>query len=218
MAMASHHLLTFLTIPLLVTLPGIFYAAAEVYMFPFACSEIKKCDAFLYHVDSIIEKDEVASYYSVDSSTFRPISHGKSPDYLIPVPCSCEDLGNGTKGYFYDAPFTVEEHDTFANVSARIYNGQALQVGGEGKNFNAGETVSMHLLCGCIESQSRTTVTYTVQQGDTLSDIATLLSSNINDIQSLNGNLTADPNVIKTGYVLYVPMPNDRIPAPKKGE
>ncbi|OMO78308.1 hypothetical protein CCACVL1_14496 [Corchorus capsularis] len=191
----------------------------EATMYPFACSDdIKQCNALLYHVDSNIGKDQVGSYYSVDSSTFRPISHGNSKDFLIPVTCSCEDLGNGTKAYFYDATYNVQKDDTFFEVSARIYDGQALQLGGEEHNFNPGNKVTMHLLCGCIESQTKTIVTYTVQRNDTLINIASLLSSNVNDIQSLNGNLTKNPDDILTGWVLHVPMPNDRIPAaPKRG-
>ena len=149
--MASHHLLTCLTLPLLVTLLARI-CTADVSMYPFACSQnIRKCDALLYHINSGLEKEQIASNYSVDPSTFRPISHGYNQDYLIPVPCSCEDIGNGTKVYFYDASYTVQENDRFAEVSAHIYSGQVLGVG-EG-NFNTGNKVSMHLLCGCLESQ-----------------------------------------------------------------
>ncbi|XWS63707.1 hypothetical protein CRYUN_Cryun06bG0124700 [Craigia yunnanensis] len=208
--MASHHLLTCITLPILVTLLARI-CAADVSMYPFACSQdIRKCDALL-HINSGLEKEQIASYYSVDPSTFRPISRGNNQDYLIPVPCSCEDIGNGTKGYFYDASYTVQENDMFADVSAHIYSRQALGVGGEEGNFNTGNKVSMHLLCGCLESQSEIIVTYTVQPGD-------VLSANINDVQSLNSNLTFDPDVIFTGWVLYVPIENDRIPAPKRGE
>ncbi|XWS69053.1 hypothetical protein CRYUN_Cryun04dG0146800 [Craigia yunnanensis] len=215
--MASHHLLTCLTLLLLLTLlPRI--CAADVSMYPFACSpDIKKCDALLYHSNSGLEKEQIASYYSVDPSTFHPISHGNNRDYLISVPCSCEDIGNGTKGYFYDASYTVQENDTFEEVSAHIYSGQALEVGGEERIFITGNKVSMHLLCGCLESQSKTIVTYTVQRDDVLSGIATLLSANINDILSLNSNLTRDPDVIDAGWVLYVPVENDQIPGPKRG-
>ncbi|XVF43949.1 hypothetical protein PTKIN_Ptkin02bG0081700 [Pterospermum kingtungense] len=215
--MASHHLLTCLTFPLLVTLLARI-CAADVSMYPFACSQdIGKCDALLYHISSGIEKERIASYYSVDPSTFLSISHGNNQDYLIPVPCSCEDLGNGTSGYFYDASYTVQKNDTFEQVSAQYYSGQALEVGGEEMSFITGNKVTMHLLCGCLESQSKTIVTYTVQPGDVLSSIATLLSANINDIESLNRNLTRDPNVIFAGWVLYVPMQNDRIPKLKTG-
>ncbi|XVE74984.1 hypothetical protein DITRI_Ditri12bG0061500 [Diplodiscus trichospermus] len=215
--MASRHLLTCPILPLLVTLLARI-CAADVSMYPFTCSkDIKKCDALLYHINSSLEKEQIASYYSVDPSSFLSISRGNNQDYRIPVPCSCEDIGNGTRGYFYDASYKVQENDTFLEVSAHFYNGQALEVGGEEKSFIKGNTVSMHLLCGCLESRSETVVTYTVQQGDVLSNIASLLSANINDIESLNSNLTRDPNVIFAGWVLYVPMDNDRIPVPKRG-
>ncbi|XVF85033.1 hypothetical protein PTKIN_Ptkin17bG0086200 [Pterospermum kingtungense] len=213
--MASPHLLV--SLPLWVILLTRI-CVADVFMYPFLCSQgIKTCDAWLYHTNNGVGKNQIASYYSVDSSTFHPISRGKNRDYLIPVPCSCQDLGNGTEGYFYDASYMVQEHDTFVDVSARIYNGQALEVGGEEKTFITGNKVSMHLLCGCQENQSETVVTYTVHQGEVLSDIATLLSANLNDIQSLNSNLTQNPDFIIAGSVLYVPVEKDRIPAIKKG-
>ncbi|XP_022775846.1 lysM domain receptor-like kinase 3 [Durio zibethinus] len=213
--MASHNLLTCIVFPLLLTLLARI-CAAGVSMFP--CSQdIKKCDALLYHINSGPQKKQIASYYSVDPSTFRYISHRNNQDYLIPVTCTCEDIGNGTKAYLYNASYTVQENDTFAEVSTRIYSGQALEVGGEEKSFITGNKVSMHLLCGCLETQSETIVTYTVQPGDVLSDIATLLSVNINDIQNLNSNLIQNPDDIIAGWVLYVPMENGRIPPPKKG-
>lgn len=218
--MASLHPLTCcLTLPLLVTLLARI-CAADVSMYPFACSQsVGKCNSLLYHISSGQDKDRIASFYSVDPSKFLPISHGNNQDYLIPVPCTCEDLGNGIKGYFYDVSYVVQESDTFVNVSANIYSGQALELGGEESSFITGNKVSMHLLCGCLESdRSETIVTYTVQPNDVLSSIATLLSANINDIERLNRNLTRDPNLIFAGYVLYVPMENDRIPVPKRGE
>ncbi|KAK8310498.1 hypothetical protein V6Z12_D02G190100 [Gossypium hirsutum] len=215
MVSLSHHLLACLTLPLLVTLLVRICKADDMY--PFPCSqEIQKCDALLYHTNTGLDEVEIASYYSVDPSTFRPISHGNNKDYLIPVPCSCGDTDNGTQAYFYDVYYTVKEGDTFRNVSARFYNGQALEVGGEENNFPTGSKVTMHLICGCLESQSTTVVTYTVQQGDSLSSMATQLSTSINDIQSLNRNLTSNPDFINSGWVLYVPMAKDRIPAVPK--
>lgn len=218
MVSLSHHLLACLTLPLLVTLLARICKADGMY--PFPCSlEIQKCDAFLYHTNTGLDEVEIASYHSVDPSTFRPISHGNNKDYLIPVSCSCGDIDNGPQAYFYDVYYTVQEGDTFRDVSARFYDGKALEVGGEENNFLTGSKVTMHLICGCLESQSTTVVTYTVQQGDTLSSMATQLSTSVNDIQSLNGNLTSNPNFIKSGWVLYVPAAKDRIPAvPKRSE
>ncbi|GMI75019.1 LysM-containing receptor-like kinase 3 [Hibiscus trionum] len=216
MVSLSHRLLVCLTLPLLATLLARVCEAGA--MFPFDCSsqQIKKCDALLYHINTGLDDDQIASFYSVDPSAFRPISHGDNQNYLIPVPCSCEDIGNGIVAYFYDASYTVKKDDTFQGVSTSIYSGQALKVGDEKTNFNTGSKVSMHLICGCIESQSKTIVTYTVQQGDSLTSIATQLWTNINDIQGLNTNLTQNPDVIIASSVLYVPMENDRIPAPRK--
>ncbi|KAE8730206.1 LysM domain receptor-like kinase 3 [Hibiscus syriacus] len=216
MVSLSHHLLVCLTLPLLAALLARI-CKADV-MFPFNCSsqEIKKCDALLYHINTGLDDDQIASFYSVDPSTFRPISHGNNRNYLIPVPCSCEDIGNDTVAYFYDASYTVKKHDTFQDVSTSIYSGQALEVGDEVSSFNPGNKVPMHLICGCIESPSKTIVTYTVQQGDALTSIATQLWTNIKDIERLNSNLTQNPDLIISGSVLYVTMDNDRIPAPMK--
>ena len=43
----------------------------------------------------------------------------------------------------------------------------------------------MHLLCGCVESDSQIVVTYTVQPLDTLSSTADLLASDVIGMQSL---------------------------------
>ncbi|KAE8722628.1 LysM domain receptor-like kinase 3 [Hibiscus syriacus] len=216
MVSLSHHLLVCLTLPLLAALLARICKADVI--FPFNCSsqQIKKCDAMLYHINAGLNDDQIASFYSVDPSTFRPISHGKNQNYLIPVTCSCEDIGNDTIAYFYDVSYTVKEHDTFQDVSTSIYSGQALEVGDEASSFNPGNKVPMNLICGCMESQSKTIVTYTVQQGDSLTSIAAQLWTNIKDIERLNSNLTQNPDFIISGSVLYVPMDNDRIPAPRK--
>ncbi|KAF8016499.1 hypothetical protein BT93_H1882 [Corymbia citriodora subsp. variegata] len=74
----------------------------------------------------------------------------------------------------------------------------------------------MYLLCGCVEGDSQTVVTYSVQQHDTLTNIADLLSAELSSIQSMNPDLIQNSNSIGVGWVLFVPMESKGI-HPKKG-
>ncbi|XP_059636018.1 lysM domain receptor-like kinase 4 [Cornus florida] len=181
-------------------------------MFPFNCSVIvKTCNSLLYHNNGL-QEEQIASYYSVNTSQIKPISHGNKQDYLVSVPCSCKDV-NGTVAYFYDTLYKVQPNDTFFNVSNQIYSGQAWNDGGE-QHFVAGEEFPMHLLCGCVGSESQIVVTYTVQQGDTLVGISTQLSAKISDIENMNRNLIQNPGFIDVGWVLFVPMENNGTTVP----
>lgn len=188
-------------------------ASNETYIVdPLPCSKgINTCNASLYHENTGLQKEQIASYYSVPQSNINPIRRGNEEDYLITVTCSCKDI-NGTKGYFYDAFYEVQKGDTLLGVSDRIYSGQTWT----NESFEVGNTVSMHLMCGCVERDSQIMVTYTVQRGDTLSDIATLLSAEVSAIESMNRNLSTNPGFIDVGWVLFVPKEKNGIP--KKGE
>lgn len=179
-------------------------------MFPMACSkQINTCNnPSLYHISTGLQEQQVAQFYSVNTSQFTPITHVNRQDYLINVPCSCKDI-NGTTAYFYDTTYTVQQNDTFDKVSSAIYSGQVWRVGGEEISFIVGDEVPIHLLCGCVESETQNVVTYTVQGNDTLSFISTLLSANVSDIESMNRQLIQNPNFIDVGSVLFVPMENN---------
>ncbi|KAF9604341.1 hypothetical protein IFM89_006348 [Coptis chinensis] len=126
-------------------------------------------------------------------------------DYLVSVPCGCKDV-DGTVGYFYDTSYKVQTGDTVYNVATEIYSGQAWKAGEEGL-IAAGEIIPIHLVCGCLEGVSQVVVTYTVQDLDTISGIAGLLSSTVEGIQSLNpATLTQNPGFLDVGWVLFVPM------------
>ncbi|KAM1859518.1 hypothetical protein ACFX13_011809 [Malus domestica] len=56
------------------------------------------------------------------------------------------------------------------------------------------------------KSQSQIVVTYTVQELDTVSDIGTLLSAKIKNIEDMNKNTTENPSFIVVGWVLFVPV------------
>ncbi|KAK9292946.1 hypothetical protein L1049_020928 [Liquidambar formosana] len=207
--MAPHSLLPHL-LPFFVTLFARVFASDtsinSSLMYPLNCTRhIKTCKSTLYHINIGLPEEQIASFYSVNTSQIKPIAHANKQDYLITAPCSCKDI-NGTTGYFYDTSYRVQQGDTFDNVSAQIYSGQAWKVEGQESSFIAGDVVSMHLLCGCVENNSQSVVTYTVQQNDTLSDIATLLSAKISEIERMNRRLIRNPNLIDVGWVLFVPM------------
>lgn len=222
--MASHtHTLLPHLLPLLATLFATIILASNTsikasLIYPFNCtSQIVTCNAFLYHTNSRLSKEQIASFYSVKFSQMKSIMRGNKQDYLIRVPCSCTDI-NGTVGYFYNTSYPLQLDDTFGNVSAEIYSGQAWMGEGDDPKLIPGTNFSINLPCGCVESDSQTVVTYTVQDQDTVAGIAALLSAQQSDIQSLNRQLiTENPSFIDVGWVLFVPMENG-IPPPKRGE
>ena len=92
-------------------------------------------------------------------------------------------------------------------ISAEIYSGQAWRDGGDDPTLLVpGTNLTIHLPCGCVEIDSQTVVTYTVQEQDTLSGIAALLSAQQSDIQRLNTPLLQNQTFIDVGWVLFVPM------------
>ncbi|KAL3748145.1 hypothetical protein ACJRO7_009384 [Eucalyptus globulus] len=128
-------------------------------MRPFPCSEaLQSCNSYLYHISGGRHVEEIASLYSVNLSEIKPIIHGAEQDYLVSVPCTCTYL-NGTNRYSYDTSYKVKPDDSFARVYNDFYSGQVYNV------------------TGCVGEGSQEIVTYTVQEHDTLSQIAHLLSS-----------------------------------------
>ncbi|XP_077253554.1 lysM domain receptor-like kinase 3 [Tasmannia lanceolata] len=174
-------------------------------MSPLNCSgnPIHTCNSYLYHISKGLKIEEIAFFYSVNTAQVMPINKGSKQDYLISVPCDCEAT-NGTVGYFYDSIYRVKSGDTPISVTDQIYSGQVWEIGGS-ETFNPRDVIPIHLLCGCLGENSQVVVTYTVQQGDTLTDIAVLLSSSLDGILRLNGRLTQNPGVIDIGLVLFVP-------------
>ncbi|KAJ0971542.1 hypothetical protein J5N97_019501 [Dioscorea zingiberensis] len=148
----------------------------------------------------------LASLYSANASLIKPINKKGKTDYLVSVPCTCEDIDNGTVGYFHDTPYTVKAGDTAGNITSFLFSGQAYNIS---EKLMAGVAIIVHLPCGCYSAlaagQSQL-VTYTVQQGDTLSTIADLFDSDVNSIRMMNTRLTVDPEFLSPGWVLFVPM------------
>lgn len=183
---------------------------------PFTCSkESKPCNSKLYQNNHLSEKN-ISSLYSVDMSQIQNFGQG---DHLVTVPCSCQNVTN-TVAYFYDTIYHVKRSDIFVDVSDQLYSGQAWETGDEGTNFTANTNATMHLLCGCTESDNQVMVTYTVELHDTLSDIANRLSAEVSEIESVNKVLIQKEGFIEAGWVLFVPMYKNGVPAltSKKGK
>lgn len=213
-SMAPHSLLSLLLPALAILFARVLAddSLESALLYPLNCSaKIITCDSMLYHIDNDLSKEQIAYFYSVNTSQIRSIVNRNKHDYLITVPCSCTDI-NGTSTYIYDTAYKVQPNDTFVNLSDQIYSGQALKVGGEENSFVAGNEVSIPLVCGCVERSSQIVVTYTVQENDTLSNIASLLSSTVSGIESMNKNLTQNPDIIDVDWVLFVPMEKNAIP------
>jgi hypothetical protein len=172
------------------------------YMESFKCStKIKTCNASLYHINYNHNIEQIANFYSVDSSKIKPIIRSPKQDYLIKVPCSCKNT-NELSGYFYDTIYTARPNESFVDVKNLVYSGQTWQ---DDINLVANENVTIHIPCGCSEFESEIVVTYTVQQNDTPTSISLLLNATVNGIVRMNQILVANPSFIDIGWVLYVP-------------
>ncbi|XP_038685793.1 lysM domain receptor-like kinase 3 [Tripterygium wilfordii] len=208
------HVLTVVCISVLFS--SVFVKSSLIY--PLNCSNsMQTCNSLLYHNFEGLSMEEVASFYSVNLSSIKPITNGLKQDYLVSVPCTCKDV-RGTRGYFYDTFYRVQKGETFVGVTGKIYSGQAWKAPGEEELFVDGNRVSIHLACGCAERDFQEIVTYTVDEQDTLSGIAELLSTQVSEIENLNSRLTQNPSFIDVGWVLFVPREKRGIQTPKKGQ
>ncbi|GJY72430.1 LysM domain receptor-like kinase 3 [Tanacetum coccineum] len=179
--------------------------------YPFTCSkQSKPCKSVLY-LNNDLPETNISLLYSVDISQIQTIGLGGNQDYLVTVPCSCHNV-NDEFAYFYETLYLVKNNDTFFDVSNEYYSGQAWPTGDESIQFKPNRNATMHLLCGCTETDSQVMVTYTVQQQDTLSDIANRLSAEVDEIQSVNEALVTNPESIKSGWVLFIPMYKNGLP------
>nr|GMD97927.1 lysM domain receptor-like kinase 3 [Ipomoea batatas] len=213
--MASSHIffipLLVLVLPLASTSP---VQISRIY--PFSCSNLNNtCSSILYQHNGL-QVEKIANLYSVNKSQIKNITYhnnvnDEKEDELVTVPCTCKDV-NGTQAYFYETVYQLELNETFESVSKGKFSGQIWKVGGEEKSYNAGENVTLSLLCGCVEKESQIVVTYTVQPNDTLSSISALLTAQISEIESLNPYVKATPNLIDVGWLIYVPLELNGIP------
>ncbi|CAH1414936.1 unnamed protein product [Lactuca virosa] len=177
---------------------------------PFTCiPQSTPCKSILYQHNQLTESN-ISSLYSVDISQIQNITHGDQQHHLVTVPCSCKNINN-TVAYFYDTVYSVKLGEILSDVSDEFYSGQAWD---QGTKFKANTNATMHILCGCTETDSQIMVTYTVEEKDTLSDIANLLSAEVDEIENVNKVLLQKPGFIKVGWVLFVPMYKNGVPPP----
>ncbi|XP_010924244.2 lysM domain receptor-like kinase 3 isoform X1 [Elaeis guineensis] len=171
-------------------------------------SSIPTCSSYLYVDPRGQPSSEIASIYSANASLIKAITRptGKT-DFLVKVPCVCEEPDNTTSSAFllHDTKYKVQLNDTVDSVTADKFSGLAWNVGGRAE-LNAGDTITVHLPCGCSAVDARVeVVSYAVQGGDTLITIAELLSSDASAIQGMNSMVT-NPNYLSPGWVLFVPL------------
>ncbi|KAJ0790130.1 putative protein kinase RLK-Pelle-LysM family [Helianthus annuus] len=181
-------------------------------MYPLTCSDYTHtCDSYLYHISKGHKLDEIASFYSVNTSRITPVTHQSNLDYLVSVRCACEKDNNGNGYYLYDSVYKRKPGEGVRYISDEYYSGQVWYVSGEDE-----EQLTLHLVCGCLDDESRKIVTYTIQAQDTLLGISQLLSAKENEVENLNKALTQDPNYMDIGWVLFVPQENNKIRTSKK--
>ncbi|AQK91789.1 lysM domain receptor-like kinase 3 [Zea mays] len=106
--------------------------------------------------------------------------------------------------FFHDTQYEVEPGDTPDNVKSNNFSGLAMNVG-DGRTLIAGTTIAVHLPCGCSSTAPEGVLSYSVQEEDTLSTIASLFSSRQQDILNLNPILR-NADFIRTGWILFIPM------------
>ncbi|KAI3820745.1 hypothetical protein L1987_08293 [Smallanthus sonchifolius] len=181
-------------------------------MYPLTCSDYTHtCDSYLYHISKGHKLEEIASFYSVNTSRITPIEHNSNLDYLVSIRCACEKDNNSNAYYLYDSVYKRKPGESVGYISDEYYSGQVWYVSGEDE-----EQLTVHLVCGCLENEAQEVVTYTIQSQDTLIGISGLLSAKESEVENLNKVLTKDPNYIDIGWVLFVPQEKNKIRASKK--
>lgn len=94
----------------------------------------------------------------------------------------------------------MQRNDTVDGVRTDKFSGLAWIVGG----LEADVNITLHLPCSCLYA-GVTVVSYAVQEGDTLTTIADLLSSDASAIKDMN-SMVMNANFLSPGWVLFVPM------------
>jgi hypothetical protein len=170
-----------------------------VSMNPPSCSS-----AFLYATSEGRNLSEIAAVFnSTTTLLIRPIKRPSGAvDVLVAVPCTCEVINATMGALFHDAPYVVKPGDTPDAVSSGIFSGLATNFGDD---LISGNTITVHLPCGCSSAASKGVVSYAVQEEDTLPKIASLFRSTSQDILNLNPSLT-NPDFVKPGWILFVPI------------
>jgi LysM repeat protein len=107
---------------------------------------------------------------------------------------------------FGTTPQAIAEANHIANP-ALVFIGQQLRVPGAGQPAPAPAVAPARAVPG---TPSKITVSYTVAGGDNLARIANKLGSSVGEIVA--ANKIRDPNLIRVGQVLNVPVPAPPVP------
>uniref|UniRef100_I1NNV3 Protein kinase domain-containing protein n=1 Tax=Oryza glaberrima TaxID=4538 RepID=I1NNV3_ORYGL len=175
---------------------------------PMPCNSVSVnplCNSYLYVTPEGRNLSEVASDFSGNASLFQRIMRfSGSEDLLVNVPCVCEVINATMTGLFHDTNYRVKDGDTGDIINSKTFSGLALNVG-DGQILHKEEKLIIHLPCGCSSTAPEGVLSYAVEDKDTLGNIASLFGSSSKDILDLNPSLK-DPNFIKPGWVLFIPM------------
>ncbi|KAK3160994.1 hypothetical protein QOZ80_1BG0070200 [Eleusine coracana subsp. coracana] len=175
---------------------------------PMKCNDISinpSCRSFLYVTPEGRNLSTIVSVFNGNASLIQPIKRFSGlEDLLVGVPCICEAINDTMTALFHDTEYLVEQDDTPLTVNTNKFSGLAMNVG-DGNNLTANRKITVHMPCGCSSTAPYGVLSYAVQEGDTLSNIASLFRSSSQDILNLNPSLT-NPDFIKPGWILFVPM------------
>ncbi|GFZ03886.1 protein kinase superfamily protein [Actinidia rufa] len=129
-------------------------------MYPLSCFDnVKACTFYLYHIPRGHILEQIPSLYSVNTSQIKP--HNSWHQRRLPGICSL---------YL---------------PRCRWHQ----QVRGEKEKFVNGSAVTLHLVCGCVERETQEVATYTVQNNDTISGIAEIISTTVTTIEKTSANI-----------------------------
>ncbi|GKB73264.1 LysM domain receptor-like kinase 3 [Tanacetum coccineum] len=181
-------------------------------IYPLSCSNYTRtCGSYLYHISKGHKLEDIASFYSVNTSKITPITHNTNLDYLVSVQCACGKDNNSNAYYYYDSVYKRKPGESVEFIKDEYYSGQVWNV--SEKND---EQVNVRIVCGCVENEFQEVVTYTIQAEDTLIGISRLLNAKEVEVENMNKALTKDPNYMDIGWVLFVPKEKNMIRASKK--
>lgn len=211
MASSTHFLYVVFFISSFTQVPSLNVVIKSTVIYPLNCSNYTHtCDSYLYHISKGHKIEEIATLYSVNTSKIAPIKHNANLDYLISIHCACDSSSNGY--YMYDTVYKRKPGESVKYISDEYYSGQVWNASGES------EELKVKIVCGCLENEYQKVVTYTIQPADTLIGVSELLNAKEGEVENLNKVLTKDPNYIDIGWILFVPMENNKILASKKCE
>lgn len=215
MAASTHFLYVTLFITSFTQILSLNVVIKSTIIYPLTCSNYTHtCDSYLYHISKGHKLEEIASFYSVNTSKITPIKHNSNIDYLVSIQCACaKDNSSSNAYYMYNSVYKRKKGESVEYILNEYYSGQVWSVSGEND-----EELTVHIVCGCRENEFQEIVTYTIQGEDTLIGISELLNAKEVEVENMNKVLTKNPNYMDIGWVLFVPQEKNIIRASKKCE